>query len=108
MPPARAHVMAKPHQFHTTFDRSIVPTINFINMATLPLDVDFDKLIRTLKTFLDECFVPVWGTPAKLIKGTKLKDRTWTVVFIDDPHSPDADGWHELTKEGFPLAKVFV
>jgi len=102
--------MAKPVRFHaTTFSRSVIPTINFIDLTDkVPLDVDFDRLIRTLQTFLDDCFVPVWGAPAKLIKGTKPKDRTWTFVFLDNPHSRDADGWHDITKDGFPLSKVFV
>lgn len=100
--------MAKPQKFHTTFVRSTVPTITFINKAKIPLGVDFDKLIRTLQTFLDDCFVPVWGTPAKLVKGTKPKAGTWSFTFFDDPDDPTADGYHDITYDGFPLSKVFV
>lgn len=100
--------MAKPKRFHTVFDRSTVPTINFINRAEISLGVDFDKLVRAMQTFLDDCFVPVWGTPAKLIRSTKEKPGTWTFIFLDDPDDPDADGYHDITKDGFPLSKVFV
>lgn len=100
--------MAKPQKFHTTFVRSAVPTITFINRAKIPLGVDFDKLIGALDTFLKDCFVPVWGTPAKLMKATKEKPGTWTFIFLDDPDDPTADGYHDLTKDGFPLSKVFV
>jgi hypothetical protein len=100
--------MAKPKTIHTSFKRGVVPTITFINKAKLSLSVELDKLVRTLQTFLDDCFVPVWGAPAKLVAGTKPKPGTWTFTFFDDPDDPDADGYHDITFDGFPLSKVFV
>jgi hypothetical protein len=29
-------------------------------------------------------------------------------VFLDDPDEPEAAGYHDITKDGFPLSKVFV
>jgi hypothetical protein len=88
-----------------------IPTIVCINRATKKLGVDFDRLIAALQKYLDEHFVPVWGTPAKLEKGKKRRDRTWTLIFLDDQDSDIAkrEGWvglHHL--EGDPVAKVFV
>jgi hypothetical protein len=88
-----------------------VPTIVCINDATVKLDVDFDRLIVALQKFLDEHFVPVWGTPAHLIKGKEARGGMWTLLFTDDQDSVKAkrEGWlglHHL--EGNPIAKVFV
>ena len=99
--PARKIVMA-------AFNQGAVPTIAFINKATVDLGVDFDKLIPALQKFLDECFVPIWGTPAKLVKTTKPLSGAWTIVFLDDADAEQALGYHELTKDGLPLSKVFV
>jgi hypothetical protein len=88
-----------------------VPTIVCINEATEDLGVDFDRLIPALQKYLDKHFVPVWGTPARLVKGKKPRPGTWTLLFLDDQDSEKAkrEGWvglHHL--EGDPFAKVFV
>jgi hypothetical protein len=95
-----------------------VPTIACINKATIDLKVDFDKLIRVLQKFLDHCFVPAWGTPAKLVKATRPLAGAWTLAFFDDAdHAwPFLDkvgggpslGRHRLAKNGLPLAMIFV
>ena len=90
------------------FDQGAVPTISFVNCAKTPLGVNFDKLIAALQKFLDECFVPIWGTPAKLKKAKRPVPGTWTMVFLDEPDAPNALGYHDLTKHGLPLSKVFV
>jgi hypothetical protein len=87
------------------------PTIVCVNEATVDLGVDFDRLIAALQKFLDKHFVPVWGTPARLVKGKKPRPDTWTLLFLDDQDSAKAkrNGWvglHHL--EGNPFAKVFV
>jgi hypothetical protein len=96
------------NKFRTDFNRSVIPTIACINKSEIGLGVDFDALIAALQKFLDECFVPVWGTPAKLIKARKPRPGCWTMVFLDDPDLADAEGYHDITKLGMPLAKVFV
>lgn len=90
------------------FNQGAVPTIACINKATVDLGVDFDKLIAALQKFLDECFVPVWGTPAKLVKAKKPMPGAWTFIFLDDADAPGALGYHDLTKNGLPLSKIFV
>src|SRR5262245_13696102 len=92
----------------SSFDRHVIPTIAFINRARVPLGVDFDKMIKALQTFLDHCFVPVWGAPARLVKATKEIPGAWTMIFLDEADDDDALGYHELTKDGLPLSKVFV
>lgn len=95
-----------------------VPTIACINKATIDLEVDFDKLIRVLQKFLDHCFVPAWGTPAKLVKATRPLAGAWTLAFFDDADHAwsfldkvgggPSLGRHRLAKNGLPLAMIFV
>jgi hypothetical protein len=88
------------------------PTIACVNKATTPLEVDFDKLITALQKFLDDYFVPVWRTPAKLVKAKDPLPDTWTLMFIDDPDAAKRAKWlgyHHPDKTGLrPFAKVFV
>jgi hypothetical protein len=84
------------------------PRIACINKAKVSLGVDFDKLIAALQTFLDDCFVPVWGTPARLVKASKEITGAWTMMFLDNADIKDAQGYHDMKLNGLPLAKVFV
>ncbi len=99
--PSRKIIMA-------AFDHGQVPKVACINKATVALGVDFDKLIPALQKFLDEHFVPVWGTPATLVKATKPLVGAWSIAFLDDADAANALGYHDLTKNGLPLSKIFV
>ncbi len=90
------------------FDHGQIPTIACINHAQTPLGVDFAALLIALQKFLDTCFVPVWGTPANLVKSAKFIAGAWAIVFLDDADAPGALGYHDLTPDGLPLSKVFV
>src|SRR5213593_845869 len=90
------------------FDHGQVPTIACFNQATASLGVSFDRLIAALQTFVDDYFVPVWGTPAKLLKTTTFRKGAWAMVFLDDADVANALGYHDLTPDGLPLSKVFV
>lgn len=92
----------------TDFNRAVIPTIVCVNKSTVGLGVDFDKLIRTLQKFLDQCFVPVWGTPARLIKASKPRPDCWHMVFLDHAGAHGSESFHDITFGGMPLAKVFV
>lgn len=101
--PTRKTIMA-------AFDHGQIPTIACVNKATVPLGVDFDALIKALQKFLDTCFVPVWGTPAKLIKSNDVIAGAWAIVFLDDADVANALGYHDLTPppDVLPLSRVFV
>jgi hypothetical protein len=90
------------------FDQGQVPTIACFNKATVSLGVDFGRLITTLQTFVDDYFAPVWGTPAKLVKTATFRKGAWAMAFLDDADVANALGYHDLTPDGLPLAKVFV
>jgi hypothetical protein len=91
-----------------SFDRGQIPTITFINKATEPLGVTMPKLVAACRKFLKHCFVPVWGTPAKLTIAKDFVKGTWAILFVDDADVANALGYHDLTPDGLPLSKVFV
>jgi hypothetical protein len=90
------------------FNQGKFPTITFLNLAKAPLGVDLKKLVAALEKQLQRDFVPIWGYPAKLQVTDKPKPDEWQVVFLDDSDAADALGYHDLTKDGQPVSKVFV
>jgi hypothetical protein len=87
------------------------PTIGCVNLATIPLGVDFNKLIIALQKFLDDHFVPIWGYPAKLVVYPNVRAipaDQWQFLFLNDADVSDALGYHDLTKGGQPVSKIFV
>jgi len=100
--------MARPTMVKAAFSRKAIPTIACINKAKMDLGIDFDRLVRTLQTFLDDCFAPIWGTPAKLVTATKPRHNDWTMVFFDRPDAPEVEGYHDIAHHGLPLGKVFI
>lgn len=77
------------------FNRSVIPTIVCVNKAKTPLGVKFDDLIPALQEFLDRCFVPGWGVPARLVRGRETRPKHWNMIFLDDADSPGAEGYHD-------------
>jgi hypothetical protein len=90
------------------FNQGELPTIACFNKATTALGVDFAKLVAAMQAYVDQYVVPVWNTPAKLVKTTDFLKGAWAVVFLDDSDQPGALAYHDLTPDGLPLSKVFV
>ena len=90
------------------FNQGKFPTVTFVNLATTPLGVDLGKLVAALKKQMQRDFEPIWGYPATLRVADEAKPGEWQVVFLDDSDAADALGYHDLTKNGEPVSKVFV
>ena len=98
--------MAKPT--FGAFNQGGTPKVACFNKATVVLGVNFDALIAAMQVFVDKYVVPVWGTPAKLVKSKGFVKSAWAMVFLDDADQPGALAYHDLTPDGLPQAKVFV
>jgi hypothetical protein len=83
-------------------------TIACINKADADLGVPFSKLTAALQTCYDRHFLPVWGYPVKLYNTAKPKPSDWQFVYFDDADQADDEGYHDITKHGQPVSKVFV
>jgi hypothetical protein len=90
------------------FNQGDVPKIAVFNKATTPLGVDLDALIPAMQAYIDKFIVPVWATPAKLVKSKDFLPGAWAMVFLDDADEPGALAYHDLTPDGLPESKVFV
>jgi hypothetical protein len=90
------------------FDSGISPKIAVVNQATVPLGVDLDALIAALNTYVQTYVSPVWGVSATLMRSNKVASKAWNMIFLDDADAPGALAYHDLTKDGFPVLKVFV
>ncbi len=83
-------------------------TIACINHATVDLGVPFDKLTAVLQKCYDQSFLPVWGYPVRLYNTKVPKPSDWQFVYFDDADTAGALGYHDLTKDGQPVSKIFV
>jgi hypothetical protein len=83
-------------------------SIACINKATIDLGVPFDKLTATLQKCYDLHFLPVWGYPVMLYNTKVPKPTDWQFLYVDDADAAGALGYHDLTKDGQPVSKVFV
>ena len=79
-----------------------------INTATVDLGVPFDKLTAALQKCFDQHFLPIWGYPVKLYNTKTAKPTDWQFVYFDNADAANALGYHDLTKDGQPAAKIFV
>lgn len=82
--------------------------IVYINKAKTPLGVELDQLVHASQVFLDKCFVPIWGYPAKVLKADHAKRGQWQMLFLDDADEADSLGYHDLHLNGQPYSKIFV
>ena len=85
-----------------------VVRIACINKAKTPLGVSMAKLTKALQKCFDRHFLPVWGYPVKLYNTKKAKPSEWQLVYFDDADQAGALGYHDLTKNGQPISRVFV
>src|SRR5712692_926793 len=90
------------------FNQGAVPTIACFNKAKTALGVDLDALIAAMQAYINNNVVPVWGTPATLVKTTDFQPGAWAMVFLDNADQAGALAYHDLTPDGLPEAKVFV
>jgi len=85
--------------------------IAVLNASTL---IDFDELLAAtaaLQIQVSRDFAPAWNVDAELAvvrPGEKPPTGTWWIVTLDNSDLGAALGYHDLTPEGLPMAKVFV
>lgn len=87
------------------FDQGQIPIIAVVNLATIPLWFDVQKLVNTLQQYINIYIAPVWGMSAKIAYYPSgiVPKKAWTMRFINSDSSvPGALAWHTLNRDGFP------
>jgi len=85
--------------------------IAVINESTVVKDSEVPAVVNALQTQLTRDFSQAWGIEADLrfvSKGQKPKAGEWWLTILDDSDQAGALGYHDVTNEGLPLAKVFA
>jgi hypothetical protein len=86
------------------------PTITVIDKTDKAKDwkVTPQQMVETCQTFVDKYFAPRWGTPCQLKLGTDFEPGNWAMAFFDVSDQAGVLGYHDLTPDGLPLAKIAV
>lgn len=85
--------------------------IAIINASTVVPDDKAAKVVAALQIQVHRDFYPVWGVDAHLTfvpKGKKPAKDAWQLVILDNSDQAGALGYHDITKAGLPLGKVFA
>src|SRR5262245_47064389 len=99
--------MARRPKF-AAFDQGQIPTITVFNKAKTELGIDLEAFVGAMQRFVTDYVVPVWGTPARIVRSNDFKKGAWGFVFLDNADAENALAYHDLTPDGLPLSKVFV
>jgi hypothetical protein len=86
-------------------------TISVINESTVVSDADVQLFCDCQQMQVTRDFYPVWGIYAKIKfvpKGQTPAKGTWQAVILDTSDQADALGYHDLTSDSLPLAKIFA
>jgi hypothetical protein len=84
------------------------PTIVIFRHASARRAVALPALVTALRKFLNTAFVPVWGTPARLVTGDSFVRGAWAIGIFASTADATEDGYHDLTPEGLPFARVYL
>jgi len=85
--------------------------VALINESTVVNSSDVPKVADALKVQVSRDFAPAWGVDADLrfvSAGQKPNAGEWWLAILDDSDQAGALGYHDVTSEGLPLAKVFA
>ena len=85
--------------------------ISIFNRSTVLKDAEVQAALPALQTQIHRDFAPVWGIDADLtfvLPGQPPGPSSWQLGIFDDSDQAGALGYHDLTQQGPPLAKVFA
>ncbi len=94
-------------------DRShqIGPNIAIVNVSSVVTDAEVAAFTAAMQIQLDRDFAPAWQMTANLTAiptGKAVPSGSWIVYIMDTSDQAGALGYHDLTSDGYPIAKVFA
>ena|SRR5665213_2320858 len=85
--------------------------IAIINNYTPFSDADVHNVVDALQIQVQRDFAPIWGIDADLTyyKSSQTPPAdSWQLIILDNSDKAGALGYHDLTKQGLPLGKIFA
>lgn len=84
--------------------------IAVLDESSLSSPQEIARVVTAIATQVSRDWTPRWLTAGELFVSTpeKVPAEAWQLVILDDSDQADALGYHELSKTGTPLGKVFV
>lgn len=85
--------------------------IDVINESLVLTDTQVNAVLPAMQTQVSRDLAAVWGVDATLhfvATGQQPAPGHWWIAVLDDSDQAGALGYHDLTAEGLPLAKVFA
>lgn len=87
------------------------PTISIVNQSTVLSAEEVKTAVAALQIQINRDFDPVWNANARL----RIVDdpahaggHDWIIYLLDNSDQADALGYHDMTDQGKPVAKIFV
>lgn len=85
--------------------------VNIINASTVVSDEEAARVVAALSLQVARDFAPAWGVYAELIftpKGGVIMEGAWQLIILDNSDQAGALGYHDLTRQGMPIGKIFA
>lgn len=85
--------------------------IAIINASTVLKDADVQAIVPALQKQVAQDFAPVYGSTATLSfysQSATPPAGSWWITVLDNADQAGSLGYHDLTNDGLPLAKVFA
>jgi hypothetical protein len=88
-----------------------LPVVAVTNTSTCLSDPQVEAVLRALQKQVSAEFESYWEVDCMLSyleKGQSLTEGWLQIVIVDNPDQAGALGYHELTRQGTPLGKIFA
>lgn len=85
--------------------------VNFINASTVVDDADAAAVVAALALQVARDFSAAWGIYAELVftpRGGAAMPGAWQVAILDDADQAGILGYHDTSKSGAPMGKIFA
>jgi hypothetical protein len=94
---------------NATEPRGVPPSVAVINTSTILSDKEARRGLSGIIAQVKKHFAPVWNVKPEIHfvgRGKRAERGTWQLVLLDERNADD--GYHQLTRDGLPLGKVFL
>lgn len=85
--------------------------VAIVNASNVVTDAEAAATVAALQIQTTRDFFPIWGIDAHLTfvgHGSNVPTGHWQLVILDNSDQSGALGYHDITRDGQPLGKIFA